>query len=166
MPVQTDLFYADGAAFNKGRALDWAFAGADIKGEWVCIFDADIIPPDDWAAGMSTLQVGTLYGAPRLQDGKFPIPDPPYEMPGYFWLFHTSDPHLPRNPTFTSWHHAGNYDTVFKDCWPAERRVKLPFWLNHIGAPGRNWFGLGNEQRMAEMYRQRAAKGGYRHEAV
>lgn len=42
--LTTDLFYADGAAFNKWRALEW---GLDQMGRhgWLCIMDADILWP-------------------------------------------------------------------------------------------------------------------------
>jgi len=165
---RTSVFYDNGATFNKGGAMDELikfFPVMEYSG-WVCVFDADILPPVNWHECMSTLEVGNLYGAPRYQDGVKYIPDPPYEMPGYFWIFHTDDPHLPHNPTFTSWKHAGNYDTVFKDNWPAEKRVKLPLRLNHIGQPGRNWWGIGNEGKMKDMYMERAIKRGYEHERV
>lgn len=167
--LKTDSFYENGATFNKGKALDGAYRALlstlPVK-SWVCIFDADILPPKDWFEQLPPLEIGNLYGAKRWQNGEVLIPDPPYEMPGYFWIFHTDDPHLPKNPTFTSWKHAGNYDTVFKDNWPAAHRIKLDLKLNHIGQPGKNWWGKGNEHKMQEMYRERLAKRGYQHERV
>lgn len=40
----TDLFYADGATFNKWRALEWAL---DLYGRegWLCLIDADVLWP-------------------------------------------------------------------------------------------------------------------------
>lgn len=42
----TDLFYANGAKFNKWRALEW---GLDRMGRhgWMCLLDADVIWPSD-----------------------------------------------------------------------------------------------------------------------
>jgi hypothetical protein len=42
----TDLFYADGAVFNKWRALEW---GLDQMGRhgWICNMDADVLWPKD-----------------------------------------------------------------------------------------------------------------------
>lgn len=44
--VSTDLFYADGATFNKWRALEWAL---DVIGRtgWLCLMDADVLWPKD-----------------------------------------------------------------------------------------------------------------------
>lgn len=44
MVIATDLFYADGAVFNKFRSLEY---GLDVMGRhgWLCIMDADILWP-------------------------------------------------------------------------------------------------------------------------
>jgi hypothetical protein len=43
---ETDLFYADGATFNKWRALEW---GLDQMGRhgWMCLMDADVLWPKE-----------------------------------------------------------------------------------------------------------------------
>ena len=164
---RTDAFTRDGAAFNKGRAMNEAIGSMLTRPQWLCVFDADILPPADWRAATAGIEAGNLYGAARWQDGITPISDPPDEMPGFFWLFHTRDLHLPRDPTFTSWQHAGNFDTVFKDHWPPANRIKLSIRLNHLGQPGQHWHGRGNRQKMLDMYAERERRGGdWRHEAI
>src|SRR3990170_8198311 len=46
--VQTDLFYADGASFNKGRAIEWARKYHLPWRDWILFLDADIVPEADW----------------------------------------------------------------------------------------------------------------------
>src|ERR1700684_2367263 len=59
---RTDAFYAGGAAFNKGAALEEGF---DILGRagWICILDADILLPKIF--DLPPLAGGWLYGARR-----------------------------------------------------------------------------------------------------
>jgi hypothetical protein len=65
--VYTDLFYADGAIFNKWRALEW---GLDQMGRhgWICLMDADVLWPKDmkWKEShwdRSHLEMWTTKGA-------------------------------------------------------------------------------------------------------
>ena len=57
----TDVFYANGAVFNKGAAMSeavlktgWRRYGAD----WLLTFDADIIPPKDWRSRLEKMRMG------------------------------------------------------------------------------------------------------------
>jgi hypothetical protein len=58
----TDRFYEEGAAFNKGRAINEALR--KLKNQWICHFDADI-----WLTGplpnLKELEANTIYGYPR-----------------------------------------------------------------------------------------------------
>src|ERR1044072_3371641 len=45
--VRTDVLYANGAAFNKGAALSLAHKKLGAT-DWLLVFDADVIPQDDW----------------------------------------------------------------------------------------------------------------------
>lgn len=176
---RTDRFYQAGAAFNKGGALAEAFASYSIleRHEWICLFDADIMPPPLWHWGLETLEPGCLYSASRWQaDALSDVPrhdlkqiqEGPDGLCGYFLLFHSSDLHVPQppEPVFTSWQHAGNYDTVFTTRWPTERYRYLPLRMIHIGTE-RNWWGVDWPDAMEAMYRERRRRGGtYDHEAV
>ncbi|HYT73896.1 MAG TPA: glycosyltransferase family 2 protein [Vicinamibacterales bacterium] len=174
--VVTDAFYRNGAAFNKGLAMEEAIASVPWD-DWVLLFDADIVPPMEWYREARGCRRQTLYGAYRFQvdapgevDRKdLPdIPDGKYELPGFFQLFHVTAPAVQRKPIFeANWLHAGNYDTHFQARWPQNYRVKLPIRLAHIGATG-NWWGRGPEaaSKMKAMYEERERRRGYRHEVV
>lgn len=58
----TDAFYANGAKFNKGLAME---QGLDYLGRdgWICIWDADIVMPDN--LDLSQCKIGNLYSPHR-----------------------------------------------------------------------------------------------------
>lgn len=169
----TTAFYEDQAAFNKGRALQEGLSLVRPR-EWVLLFDADIVPPVDLrerieAAG---IRPGTLYGCPRHQ-----APDPEAwdsppdrwpsmndrEVAGYFMLFHAADPavgdiHALIPSRYT---HAGNYDSELQNRWGLGAGMDRKAWLDipllHVGQPGANWCGVGNERAVADLRRQRRA---------
>lgn len=147
---QTDLFFADGANFNKGRALE---AGFDVLGRegLICVFDADIVMPpclerpplladylyspyrrmcrnplqwdgsDDWSA------------FPRFSDNEFA---------GYFQLFHAMASALESRPWYgVDWNHAGGCDSDFQAKWPTGKKRRLPFDVLHLGDDCTNWHG-------------------------
>lgn len=164
---RTNAFYEDGATFNKGRAIVKAVEACGLGEDWVLLFDADIEPPPDWLAQVIAAdpQPGTIYGARRVQAEGGVIPDG--EPAGYFLLFHSSDAGARVRPfTDTQWTHAGCYDSTFLARWPRDKQAWLPFTVTHHGLPGTNWFGVGNDHLMRAMVRERAERGGYRHETV
>jgi hypothetical protein len=74
-PLVTDLFYRDGATFNKWLALEWGLDQIGRSG-WLAIMDADVLLPVgahlmNPASGLgsavpgSEVQPGLLYGALR-----------------------------------------------------------------------------------------------------
>ena len=156
---RTDVLYANGASFNKGAALEEARHRLHGDG-WVLVFDADILPPD--VIPWDMLVPGNLYGAPRMGDRGQLIPDG--GLPGYFWMFHQSDPVLRESPWFSSWKHAGCYDSVFERRWPREKRIRLPFTVTHLGETGTHWWGRGKTQAMLDMLAERKVKRSYEHE--
>jgi len=173
----TNVFYENGASFNKGGAMAEAYElYIRDTAEWVCVFDADILMPKQWDENLN-LQIGNLYGSPRYQANNIQdeysqelqkINDPEKAMPGYFWIFHETDENIPKYPmpVFTSWQHAGNYDTVFKDRWKEENRINLDLNLVHLGVPAVNWWGRGNIKAMQEMKKNRKKYKGYKHEVI
>ncbi len=149
----TDVFYARGAEFNKGAAIEEGF---DVLGRsgWIMSVDADIVLPPDLDLGRTaTLSPERLYGARRrlLADmhqwrgqvdwSGFPlIPDG--EIAGYFQLFHAAgNPALHGRPWYgVDCRSAATCDSHFfaKFGWDQG-------WLNqevlHLGPYGDNWCG-------------------------
>jgi hypothetical protein len=178
--VATDLFYADGCTFNKGRAMEWARVHHMTWEDWILFIDADICPQAGWRPILehSHLKPGTLYSARRL-DCKTPedIDTGRARMittdgvgVGYFQLFHVSDPHIsgaPRPLLETFWKHAGVYDCAFMWKWKTDQsRQLLPVRLYHIG-PRDNWLGRGNVAGFQKLQEERKAAGGsWQHERI
>lgn len=144
----TDAFTRDGAAFNKGLAIE---EGLDILGRenLLCCLDADIVLPE----ALPRLPECGVLGMPRRRQAKPPgtiavnwntlEPTPEMEfVAGYCLFFHADDPVLWDRPWFPMhWKHAGGYDTDFCDKWPVDKRVMLPFNVLHLGEPCKNWWG-------------------------
>lgn len=151
--VSTDLFYADGAKFNKWRALE---NGLDIMGRtgWLCLLDADILWPKYVPPLGTYLQKGCLFTPYRrmapLMDVvppeekwlRFPRHRNVGEFAGYSQIFHASDKRLGKPPWHdTRWMHAGGADSFFQRKWPATHKVRPPFEVLHLGPAGVNWAG-------------------------
>ncbi len=179
----TDLFYRDGATFNKGRAMEWARRHVAKWEDWFLFIDADIIPPRDFIVPIvrAKPEVGFLYSAWRHQAPSLKAVDAP-GLPrirtdglgvGYFQLFHTSDPAvtgaIPLIDTW--WLHAGNYDNRFMDRWrgpdrPDRRRLIEGLELVHVG-PRDNWWGKGRKREFDAMQQERRRRGGsWQHERI
>jgi hypothetical protein len=153
--VQTDLFYRDGAWFNKFRALEH---GLDLMGRdgWLTIMDADVLWPKE--ADLSGAREGCLYTPQRrmltdlrkLKGGippeeawsEFPYHHYQLEWSGYTQVFHAADPHLGTPPWHeTNWKTAGGADSFFQAKWPPARKLRPPFEVLHLGPGGTNWAG-------------------------
>lgn len=153
---ETDLFYRNGAKFNKGAALE---AGMDILGRdgWILIWDADTLFPENMVLHPK-IKPGNLYGPPRLilDDPKQWSPEfewkcahgtVDWEFPGYFQLFQADDPVLKQRPWYgIDWVHAGGGDSVFQYRWPPSRKIRLPFHVLHLGPRDTNWYGRASER--------------------
>lgn len=161
--VLTDVWYQDGATFNKARALDLAF-GFDrdppwrvADGEWCLCLDADVYPfgklalPDD--DGERILYSVHRYACPdpesfrahragELELDAFELirmwrrrmPDPA-GMQGYFqlWRYRPGD-------HFGSYPSAAKYDVHFARQFPRRKYLDRPYVL-HLGEHRRNWSG-------------------------
>jgi hypothetical protein len=174
----TDAFYQDGAAFNKGRALELG-RQAVPSGDWLLLFDADVVPPDSWIWLLQHCTPGHLYGCKRFAatpeafDDSGRSPDLPYDVPGvgYFQLFHTADPVVVGADPLLEihWQHAGNYDNRLMDRWRrAGRPIRsVPFRVAHLGGHHQNWFGRGNQAAFDAMREERRRRGGrWDHETI
>lgn len=171
----TDAFYADGALFNKYRALE---GGLDAFGrhDWMCILDADIFTPKAWPE--FEMHIGHIYGPHRRMVDSMPVPDESQweslpscrnvlELSGYFHLFHASDPFLPEGHWYqTDWKHAGGADTFFQQRWPAQNRIRPPFLVVHAGEQGKHWCGVGNERSLQRMMQTRRKQKNFNHERI
>lgn len=149
---ETDLFYMNGAKFNKWAALE---EGLDQFGRtgWFCLLDADVLWPK--TISFPSLQSGKLYTPrrrmypsvpltvpPESEWGKYPIHRNEGEFAGYSQIFHTSDPALGPGPWHeTDWKHGGGADSFFQQRWKHENKVRPPFEVLHLGEPGVNWMG-------------------------
>jgi len=153
---QTDVFWADGAYFAKGAAIAEAWPLFPPDG-WRLLIDADVIPPENWMEVIESARprVGTLHGARRRHEDGRPIRDG--ELAGFFQLWHAHDPRG-REPVGRHWTHAGCYDSDFMLRWPHTQQRLLPLELVHLGEPGRNWCGRGNEDAMRAI-RERRKRG-------
>lgn len=148
----TDSFYADGATFNKFRALEESLDRIGRQG-WLCLMDADVL----WPRELPDFgrQVGYLYTPRRRMflDVTKPVPHESQwkqydlhrqevEFAGYSQIFHASDPGLPPAPWHqTNWKHAGGADSFFQMLWPNEKKIRPPFEVLHLGPAGENWCG-------------------------
>jgi hypothetical protein len=151
----TDLFYANGAIFNKWAPLE---SGLDKLGRdgWIALLDADVLWPK--VLPSLSLEIGNLYGPvrrmyPKIPQNfdqiptesdwtKYPIHRNLAEIAGYTQVFHADDPVLGPPPWHdTSWTHAGGSDSFFQAKWPNSRKVRPPFEVLHMGTPGANWCG-------------------------
>ena len=153
--------------------------GRDHADHWFLFFDADIVPPKDWyqRTVAENPQPGNIYGARRFvrnnnvhfidsdENGTVMLADA--EPAGFFLLFNCCDPNAQVRPIVdTQWTHAGNYDTTFLRRWPREKQFWLEFEVEHLGDPGKNWCGVGREQKMRQMLAERSARGGWQHETI
>lgn len=164
IPLLTDLFWADGARFNKGRAMALAYEQLVLPElrEWMLFFDADIQPPADWReqVAASNPAPGNLYGCYRTRETGELFSDP--DIAGFFHFAHVSDPHMQVRPIVaTQYYHAGNYDSDFQNRWDAAHRVRLPLQVIHHGDdPGANWCGVGHSAQARELQRRRRRQRG------
>lgn len=98
------------------------------------------------------------YVIPSEQSwSRYPIHRNVREWAGYSQIFHASDPVLGPPPWHeVDWKHAGGADSIFQRKWPAERKVRPPWEVLHLGEAGKNWFGRGADPRLTdEVWKRR-----------
>jgi len=151
----TDAFYRDGAAFNKGRAIEEGLGFLGRSG-WILSFDADIALPPNFPPERR-LRTDTLYAPWRriLADiGRheryahpaswqtLPRYEETWEFAGACLLFNAAAPHLGPPPWFgITWEAAQGYDTEFFFRWPKDKRVRWDLDVLHLGPHTQNWYG-------------------------
>lgn len=158
--LATDLFYENGASFNKWAALEWGLDQIGRKG-WLCIMDADVLWPKDGKDSLTRImQRGFLLSplrrmmidlpAPFTRESipeeskwkEYPIHRNVNEWAGYSQIFHAEDIHLGAAPWHqTDWKHAGGADSFFQAKWPLQFKLRPNFHCLHLGPAGVNWMG-------------------------
>lgn len=165
--LQTDAFYRPDStgkvpAFNKGLAVEEGFDFLGRDG-WILVWDADTLLPENFAEEMpiDTLNPKCLYGCHRriLNDPtqwgpEFDWNQAPVTIdrciPGYFQLFHADAPGLnservngiPPRPWYNrTFSHCGGCDYYFEHHWLKRDRIKMPFYVLHLGPRDTNWHG-------------------------
>ncbi len=91
-------------------------------------------------ANVSTLKKDGIPDEPIWKG--FPIHRNVAEWAGYTQIFHCDDPALGKTPWHEiDWTHAGGADSFFQAKWPAEKKVRPPWEVLHLGPAGENWLG-------------------------
>ena len=174
----TDSFYADGAYFNKYRALQEAIDKYPPDG-WTVLFDADIVWPEHMTL---TLVKGCIYTPYRCVLENIELFDSNYswydsqptnvggdrvEFPGYTQIFHSDDDVLKEKPWFMlNCKHAGIADSVFQNRWTKNNKVRPVFKVLHLGKVGINWCGKENTEKLIELLAIRRINGNYSEELL
>ncbi len=156
--LTTDAFYRDGASFNKGLAMEEGFDEMRRLWdplEWVLVWDADTLFPDDMDSAMPKLRPGVLYSPFRmlLEDASLWHPEFNWLhaqlacntlgiFAGYYQLFHAEDLVLKTRPWYdVTYTHAGGGDYRFQNRWCPTNKIRPNFRVLHIGRRDSNWFG-------------------------
>ena len=142
----TDAFYANGAHFNKGIAIEQAFDALGRDG-WLCYWDADTVMPEDIKHSYDPqflycpfrkvlndpLQFNDKLDWNAIEE-RSPEPN---EFPGYFHLFHASG--AGPIPWYSiDWGHAGGCDSDFEQRYEVNQRACRPSYeVLHLGPVAR-----------------------------
>lgn len=160
----TDVFYENGAVFNKGAAMEQGF---DLLGreDWICVLDADIVLPSQlfWPSDTEKLYVPHR----RISEDMticddwsvFPVKHE-VEFAGYCQIFNARAPWL-RDVTCwysTNWKHAGGCDSDFQSLFPPRFRSRLLWEVLHLGPDHVNWCGRVTERLDGLAVRNRDVK--------
>lgn len=188
----TDLFYRDGAMFNKWLALEEGLNHFGREG-WICLLDADVLWPKNAWKSLTGIRPGFLYTPrrrmypilPKNEDcipseaiwNNYPVHRNENEFAGYSQIFHASDPVLGDPPWHeVDWMTAGSADSFFQLKWPDHMKIRPAFEVLHLGPAGTNWAGRVSPyadgtipehakeraEYLARMFRQRQGKSGMR----
>lgn len=166
--VVTDAFTRHGGKFNKGLAMEEAFA-AMRRGNrhgWIAIWDADIVMRPTLFSDRYQFDARMLYGCHRLilNDPRVYQQDPAKawraaqpttdkDIPGYFQLFNTAAGVLAGQPFWydPTFGHAGGCDAFFHSLWSPRLKRKLPERVLHLGPRDKNWFGRVTQRTDGEV---------------
>lgn len=157
--VITNVFYADGASFNKGAAMEEGLKLIRSRESWVTILDADIVLPEKIPFGLCR---DTLYGPLRYMVSSKDIgswllhgdsgllaagPDGDSgEFAGYCQIFHSSSSCLVGRESWypSRWSHCGGCDSDFQALFT--HRSRCSWRVVHLGEDCINWCGRVSER--------------------
>lgn len=148
---QTEAFYRNGAAFNKGLAMEEGFEAMGRHG-WLVVLDADILLPH--TLPLPALNIQKLYSPrrrilkdvaewePNLNWSRLPL-NRDVEFAGYFHMFYADCVALHgKRPWYgVDWSHAGGCDFYFQNHWASQKKVRMHFDVLHLGPVDTNWCG-------------------------
>jgi len=159
--IKTDIFYKNGAQFDKGSAINLGLSRIPTKSisDWCLIFDADIVFPKHLRQYLSNKPLDTtvLFGAKRyfcrtnddfgtyLKQGRdisklSEVYNPGNTPIGYFQLFNVKNLSKP-NVKYPEGHiDASSSDLQFSKLF-ATRTTLRHISVIHLGDDGKNWKG-------------------------
>lgn len=152
--LKTNVFYSNGAAFNKGAAIRQAQKALMNqnpinKNKWICIIDSDIVLPNDFRdiCEKKCVDKNALYGAKRLNYSTYTDyieNEPSNEIDnnevgvGFLQIYHQNT----QNTKFysTMFKTASSCDTEFRNKW-GKSITDLGILVKHLGQSCTNWKG-------------------------
>lgn len=158
--IVSDVFFENGAIFNKGKGLNLAFKAAEKK-DWLLISDADILLPTNLKDMIADIRdKDALYGINRIiikekhnletakrVSLKATYIGKPYELSrmhpirGYFQLFHTKSMYYRNKGYRTDIPTAASSDLSFSHQWPKNKSFCFKADCIHLGQNAQNWEG-------------------------
>lgn len=146
----TDLFFANGADFNKYAALEAALDHFGREG-FITLLDADIVYPEGVSLepvfGKLSTPHRRLYPEvtripPESEWPRLPVHRNASEWAGYSQTFHAEDPAMGPPPWhWTDVRHAGVADSIFQRKWQQSDKIRPAWKCLHLGPCGANWCG-------------------------
>jgi len=155
-PIITNVFYDDGAAFNKGKGLNLAIKQFN-QDDWCLILDADTILPPNVKRDILTLDdIDGIYSYDRVfiknKDGlikkfktdisneeEIEVQGVPFN--GYIQLYHPTSRFL-KIPCYSEiYKDASTSDHEFSKQWPFNEHKKFTNHAIHLGPSYTNWSG-------------------------
>lgn len=149
--VATDVFYVNGAKFEKGVALNYAFAALKADADWIVIMDADTFVPKGFKDKMSSYSLDKefFYGTQRvllptykdyldLLGGK---PETDFEIPlglgyGYFQMINWNSSVIQNKPLGQLWYPASPHGDATESDWMFRNK-----WGEHLDHDYTKWKG-------------------------
>lgn len=155
----TDLFFKNGARFNRGAALTEVFKNLKFN-DWVLHLDADILLPNGWRTVFKQLNPDKefMYGSRRIILPKYrDYLDLSYGKKveefwtprgiayGFLQLFNYQSEVFKNDPTYPESYDSAESDWKFRNRWGetvnGDREYtgklrELPFFVEHFGDPG------------------------------
>ena len=176
---RTDVFYENGADFNKWAALEEAlrvYRNGDI-----CLLDCDILVPKGAEVRSIENCLQTPYRRmnpdytvlPEDQWKRYPLHHVVNQFPGYMQVFNCNDPVL-SDPWFQqNWRHAGGADSFFQARWKPENKIRPEYEVLHLGQSHQHWCGRidmptqeaqERKKKLRYYFAKRKATDSYEHE--